>query len=80
MSGFVYIYRVRINVRRSDARVQELGSHNREGNHLYSYGGDVHVDLDQLREPGAEPCALKLSFYQPNRGSFWFGAGLELPF
>lgn len=78
--GFLYIKRIRINVGLGYAQFQELGTHGREWRRLYSYGGDIYLDLNLLREPEADTWALKLSFYQPNRGSFWFGAGLELPF
>lgn len=78
--GVLYIKRIRVNVGLGYAQFQELGGGGRQWQRLYSYGGDLYLDLNLLREPEADTWSLKLSFYQPSRGSFWFGAGLELPF
>ena len=52
----------------------------RDWHHLNSWGGDLIFDVNFLSQPESATTALKLSFYQPSEGGFYFAAGLELPF
>lgn len=47
---------------------------------LNSWGGDLIFDLNILSQPASATTALKLSFYRPSEGGFYFSAGVELPF
>ena len=56
------------------------GSLSYRGHYITSFGGDIIFDVNLLNQPAAATTALKLSFYQPSEGSFYFSAGMELPF
>ena len=62
------------------ARFQEFGSRGKTWRDIYSYGGDLLLDLNILRMSAAATATVKLSLYKPSEGSCWFGFGLELPF
>ena len=83
--GVVYFKRIRLNAGFDMARFQrpvfyQDGSTGKQWHSLWSYGGDVILDLNIFSQPAAATTALKLSFYQPSEGRFFFSAGLELPF
>ena len=52
----------------------------RDWHRLNSWGGDLIFDVNFLSQPAAATTAVKLSFYRPSEGGFYFAAGLELPF
>jgi hypothetical protein len=52
----------------------------RDWHRLNSWGGDLIFDVNFLSQPAAATTAVKLSFYQPSEGGFYFSAGIELPF
>jgi hypothetical protein len=83
--GVIYFKRIRLNAGFDAARFQrpvfyEDGSVREMWHNLYSFGGDVILDLNIFSQPSAATTALKLSFYQPSEGGFFVAAGLELPF
>ena len=83
--GVIYFKRIRLNAGFDAARFQrpvfyEDGSVREKWHNLYSFGGDVILDLNIFSQPSAATTALKLSFYQPSEGGFFVAAGLELPF
>ena len=43
---------------------------------IYSYGGDLLLDLNILRMSAAATATVKLSLYKPSEGSCWFGLSL----
>ena len=80
ISGVIYFKRIRLNVGADYARFQEFGSRGKTWRDIYSYGGDLLLDLNILRMSAAATATVKLSLYKPSEGSCWFGFGLELPF
>jgi hypothetical protein len=62
------------------SRFYEDGSLRTDWHYLRSVGGDVIFDVNFLSQPASATTALKLSFYHPSEGGFYFSAGLELPF
>lgn len=83
--GVIYFKRIRLNAGFDAARFQrpvfyEDGSVRDKWHNIYSFGGDVILDLNIFSQPSAATTALKLSFYQPSEGGFFVAAGLELPF
>ena len=85
-NGIFYVKRMRLNVGYDMAQFQKSLFHQSEGKVLHpwhrlnSYGGDIILDINLLKQPAAATTAFKLSFYKPSEGSFFFGAGMELPF
>ena len=80
ISGVIYFKRIRLNVGADYARFQEFGSRGKTWRDIYSYGGDLLLDLNILRMSAPATATVKLSLYKPSEGSCWFGFGLELPF
>ena len=83
--GVAYFKRIRLNAGFDMARYDRSqfhadGSLTYRGHYITSFGGDVIVDVNLLNQPAAATTALKLSFYQPSEGSFYFSAGMEFPF
>ena len=84
--GVVYFKRMRLNAGYDMARFQrphfmtQAGKVGYSWHKLNSYGGDIILDLNIFSQPAAATTAIKLSFYKPSEGGFFFGAGLELPF
>ncbi len=83
--GILYFKRIRLNAGFDLARFQapifyQEGKVGHEWHNLYAYGGDIILDVNLLNQPASATTALKLSFYQPSEGSFYFSAGVELPF
>ena len=72
----LYIKRIRLNIGLDGARFRTAGGVQR----LWSAGGDLLFDLNLFRQPAAATGTVKLSFYRPSHGPFWFTAGLGLPF
>ena len=62
------------------AQFKQEGSVVHKWHTITSYGGDVILDVNILKQPAAATTALRLSFYQPSEGGFYFSAGLDLPF
>ena len=83
--GIVYFKRIRLNAgfdmaRFQHAQFKQEGSVVHKWHTITSYGGDVILDVNILKQPAAATTALRLSFYQPSEGGFYFSAGLDLPF
>ena len=83
--GIVYFKRIRLNAGFDLARFQapifyQEGKVGHEWHNLHAYGGDIILDVNLLNQPASATTALKLSFYKPSEGSFYFSAGVELPF
>lgn len=50
-------------------------------NHLYSYGGDITLDINLFSMPAAATTAVTLSLYKPHgKKGVFFTAGIGLPF
>lgn len=50
-------------------------------NHIYSYGGDISLDINLFRMPSAATTAVTFSLYKPhNKKGVHFSAGVGLPF
>ena len=86
IQGLVYLKRIRVNLGFDVAQYQRSVI-DRPNDRIYhdwhrlnSWGGDLVFDLNLLNQPASATTALKLSFYQPSEGGFFFAAGLELPF
>lgn len=76
--GLIFFKRVRINVFGDYARWQ--GADGEKWSPLYSYGGDVTLDVNLFRMPAAADFALRFTFAKPSdsRGvTFMFG--IETP-
>lgn len=85
LQGIIYIKRVRINAGFDMAQFQyprfhQEGKVSHKWHTLHAYGGDLILDMNILNQPASATTALKLSFYQPSEGGFYFSAGLDLPF
>lgn len=85
IQGIVYFKRIRLNAGFDAAQFQRShfytdGSVNQQWRNIHSYGGDIILDINLLNQPAAATTSLKLSFYQPSEGGFFFAAGLDLPF
>lgn len=83
--GIFYLKRVRMNLgfdiaRYERSRFFDDGSLRQDWHYLRSMGGDLILDINFLNQPASATTALKLSFYHPSEGGFYFSAGLELPF
>lgn len=48
--------------------------------HIFSYGGDVILDLNLFRQPAAATTSVTLSAYVTREGRPYFTAGIGLPF
>lgn len=84
--GIFYLKRVRMNLGYDIAQYQRSSIdklNNRicyDWHRLNSWGGDLIFDVNFLSQPAAATTSVKLSFYRPSEGGFYFSAGLELPF
>ncbi|MBO7195015.1 MAG: hypothetical protein J6V27_03150 [Alistipes sp.] len=84
--GIIYFKRMRLNVGYDMAHFQhprflvQEGKVDHTWHKLHSYGGDIVFDINVLSQPASATTAIKLSFYKPSEGGFFFGAGMELPF
>ncbi len=83
--GIFYLKRIRLNAGFDIAgferrRFYDDGELHTTWHTLRSVGGDVIFDVNFLSQPASATTAIKLSFYQPNEGGFYFAAGMELPF
>ena len=76
----IYFKRIRLNVGADYARFQEFGSRGKTWRDIYSYGGDLLLDLNILRMSAAATATVKLSLYKPARGAAGSASALELPF
>ena len=89
IASIVYFKRIRLNIGFDYATFRQLYTsaaalaggefHNRR-NHIFSYGGDVILDLNFFRMPAAATTTLTLSAYATREGKPYFKAGFGLPF
>ncbi|MDR2913044.1 MAG: hypothetical protein LBV38_07160 [Alistipes sp.] len=88
--GVVYFKRVRLNAFVDYARWQSFASSGTVGgaswsnastwNTLWSWGGDVIVDISPLRMPATNRFSARLTLAQPSdRRGLFIGGGLEMP-
>lgn len=63
----IYFKRIRLNVGADYARFQEFGSRGKTWRDIYSYGGDLLLDLNILRMSAAATATVKLAL-QAQRG------------
>ena len=80
-----YFKRIRLNAgfdfaRYDHAEFRADGTIRYTPHYIHSWGGDVILDVNFLRQPASATTAVKLSLYKPSEGSLYFAAGLELPF
>lgn len=85
IEGILYFKRVRLNFGFDIAQYQKSYLYENIGlkhkwHRLNSWGGDIIVDMNFLSQPAAATTAMKLSFYRPSEGKFFFSMGVELPF
>ncbi len=91
ISSILYFKRVRLNVGFDYASFdkQQFVAHPNIGQvnlidrreHLFSYGGDITLDINLLRMPAAATTSLTLSLYKPHgKKGVWMSAGIGLPF
>lgn len=91
ISSILYFKRVRLNVGFDYASFdkQQFVAHPNIGQvnlidrreHLFSYGGDITLDINLLRMPAAATTSLTLSLYKPHgKKGAWMSAGIGLPF
>ena len=86
IQGIFFLKRIRMNLGFDIAQYYgtEIDRLNdriyRDWHRLNSWGGDLIFDVNFLSQPAAATTAVKLSFYQPSEGGFYFSAGIELPF
>jgi hypothetical protein len=85
IEGILYFKRVRLNFGFDIAQYQKSYLYEDIGlqhkwHRLNSWGGDIIVDMNFLSQPAAATTAMKLSFYRPSEGKFFFSMGVELPF
>ena len=83
--GIIYFKRIRLNAGFDIAQYQKSYFYKDIGlkyqwHRLNSWGGDIIFDVNILSQPASATTALKLSFYRPSEGGFFFAAGMELPF
>ncbi|MFI3305375.1 MAG: hypothetical protein R3Y68_02535 [Rikenellaceae bacterium] len=77
LGSILFIRRVRLNVG-FDAAQYDSYTYGRQ--RIYSYGGDLIIDLNPLRMPDTGVTSVKLSLYKPSRGTMSFSFGIDLPF
>lgn len=77
IGSIIYFKRVRLNLGFDAARFSEYGKGIET---IYSYGGDLILDINPLRMPESGTTAIKASVYKPSIGSVSFTMGVELPF
>ncbi len=76
MSSVIYLRRIRANIGFDAAQFKnEVGAWQR----IYSYGGDLILDLHPLRLPENSATTVELSLYRTNYGSWDFSVGFSLP-
>ena len=80
-----YFKRIRLNAgfdfaRYDHAEFRADGTIRYTPHYIHSWGGDIILDVNFLRQPASATTAVKLSLYKPSEGSLYFAAGLELPF
>ena len=49
-------------------------------NHIYSFGGDITLDVNLFRLPSAATTSLTISLYKPRGKKLYYTVGLGLPF
>lgn len=76
IASVVYFKRLRLNVGFDYAQFQ-VG---KQWRRLYSWGGDLLIDLNLFRQPASATSTLKISCYKPRHSSLWVGVGFGLPF
>lgn len=79
IGGLLYVKRIRLNLGADYAGFRPTAGGG-SWRSLYSFGGDLLLDLNFLRMPAASTTTVKISIYKPDGKNCHFGAGVEIPF
>ncbi len=77
IGSIIYFRRIRVNLGFDAARFENYSG---QSESIYSYGGDLILDINPLRMPDASTTSVKISLYQPSKGKFSYTFGVALPF
>lgn len=80
IGSVIYFKRVRLNVGGDYARFRRPAAGGMQWRRIWAVGGDLILDVNAFRQPASATSTVKLSFYYPGKGGFWFGASVGLPF
>lgn len=80
IGGIVYFKRIRLNLGADYASFLPAAAPRGSRTALFSYGGDILLDLNFLRMPAASTTTVRLSLYKPDGKKCRFGVGVEIPF
>lgn len=78
IGSIIYFRRIRANLGFDMARFDNY--YTNKVSRIYSYGGDLILDINPLRMPDASTTSIKISLYQPSIGGFSYSFGVALPF
>ncbi|MFI3248494.1 MAG: hypothetical protein R3Y39_05125 [Rikenellaceae bacterium] len=78
IGSIIYFRRIRANFGFDAARFDNY--YTDKVDRIYSYGGDLILDINPLRMPDASTTSIKISLYQPSVGKFSYSFGVALPF
>lgn len=77
IGSIIYFRRIRANLGFDAARFMNYSD---EIENIYSYGGDLILDINPLRMPSASTTSIKISLYQRSTGGLSYTFGVALPF
>ena len=80
IGSVIYFKRVRLNAGGDYAQFRRPARGGMEWRRIWAVGGDIVLDINAFRQPASATSTVKLSFYYPSKGGFWFGASVGLPF
>ena len=80
IGSVIYFKRIRLNLGGDYAQFRRPGRGGMEWRRIWSAGADIVLDINAFRQPASATSTVKLSFYRPSKGDFWFGASVGLPF
>ncbi len=85
--GYIYFKRIRLNLGFDYARFQKPQRPSasevkvlHDWHEIYSFGGDISLDINLFSSPASATTALTLSLWQPSEGGFYVSFGVGLPF
>ena len=87
MAGLHLFKRIRLNLGFDYARFQKPQRPSasevkvlHDWHEIYSFGGDISLDINLFSSPASATTALTLSLWQPSEGGFYVSFGVGLPF
>lgn len=80
IESVIYFKRIRLNIGGDYAQFRRPRHGDMEWRRIWSVGADIVLDINAFRQPASATSTVKLSFYRPSKGDFWFGASVGLPF